>query len=208
MPDIRAVIFDLGRVLIGLDLSRGLFAQLTDAHTEEADAAIERLLSDEAYVRFLSGKIDPQGFHRLFCERTGLQMAYDRFVDQWCEIFVPMPGMEQLLAEVAASLPVGLLSDTDPLHWRHVLRCNPWLNGIEKPTLSFATGLLKPDPGCYRTAADNVGQPPAGCLFIDDLERNVLGARAAGMQALRFEGAEKLRRQLEAQGVLRHVDDR
>ena len=48
MPDIRAVIFDLGRVLIGLDLSRGLFAQLIDARGEEADALIERLLSDEA----------------------------------------------------------------------------------------------------------------------------------------------------------------
>jgi len=39
-------------------------------------------------------------------------------------------------------------------------------------------------------------------LFIDDREENVIPAAAAGMKAIRFEGAEKLRNDLVGLGVL------
>jgi putative hydrolase of the HAD superfamily len=63
-------------------------------------------------------------------------------------------------------------------------------------------GLRKPDAAIYRTALDILSRPAERILFIDDREGNVAGAAAAGMKAIRFEGAESLRRELVGLGVL------
>ena len=62
--------------------------------------------------------------------------------------------------------------------------------------------LRKPEPAIYRRALDILGRPPQRILFIDDREENVAGAAAAGIQAIRFEGAAALRRQLADLRVL------
>ena len=47
-----------------------------------------------------------------------------------------------------------------------------------------------------------MAKPPERVLFIDDRPENAAGAVAAGMQAIRFEGATALRPQLVSLGVL------
>ncbi|MBN2497572.1 MAG: HAD family phosphatase [Deltaproteobacteria bacterium] len=201
-PPIRALIFDLGRVLVGLDLQRGLFGELARASTADQDTLLATVLDDELFRAFSCGRISPEDFHRAVMERTGLGIDYPAFKQLWCDIFLPMPGMAELVAELCGRMPVGLLSDTDPLHWAHELRANPWLGLIRKPTLSFEIGCMKPEPACYQIAARNVGRPPEECLFVDDLERNVEGAIRVGMQALRFEGVDALRADLRRRGLL------
>jgi putative hydrolase of the HAD superfamily len=63
-------------------------------------------------------------------------------------------------------------------------------------------GLRKPEPAIYRRALDILGKPANRVLFIDDRVENVTGAEAAGIKAIRFEGAESLRRELGSLGVL------
>jgi putative hydrolase of the HAD superfamily len=63
-------------------------------------------------------------------------------------------------------------------------------------------GLRKPDLAIYRRALDILGRPAERILFIDDREENVAAARVAGMNAIRFEGAGQLRRELVSLGVI------
>lgn len=63
-------------------------------------------------------------------------------------------------------------------------------------------GMRKPEPAIYRRTLDILGKPPERVLFIDDRQLNVDGAAAAGMRAIRFAGAEPLRSELAALGVL------
>ena len=67
---------------------------------------------------------------------------------------------------------------------------------------SCYVGLRKPEPAMYARALDILGRPPERVLFIDDREENVAGAAEAGMKAIRFVGADALRRELEGIGVL------
>lgn len=67
---------------------------------------------------------------------------------------------------------------------------------------SCYVGLRKPEPAIYRRAIDILGAPAERILFIDDRQENASAAAAAGMKALRFEGAEQLRRDLETLDVL------
>ena len=61
---------------------------------------------------------------------------------------------------------------------------------------------MKPQAGIYLAAAKNVNAPPERCLFIDDLEVNVEGARAVGMQGIRFETVKLLTDRLTELGLL------
>ncbi|MGC1463167.1 MAG: HAD-IA family hydrolase [Terracidiphilus sp.] len=63
-------------------------------------------------------------------------------------------------------------------------------------------GLRKPDPAIYQAALDILGRPADRILFIDDRPENVDGAVKAGMKAIRFEGEDRLRKQLASLGVL------
>ena len=76
------------------------------------------------------------------------------------------------------------------------------LRGLLSVALSSCyLGLRKPQPAIYRCALDILGRPAERVLFIDDREENTQAARDAGMRAIRFTGAEALRRDLAAVGV-------
>lgn len=65
-------------------------------------------------------------------------------------------------------------------------------------TLSHHTGLTKPSTAAYETIAARLGVPVEACLFVDDQERHVAGARGAGMQAVVYAGVPELQQELSA----------
>ena len=201
-PDIQAVIFDMGRVLVDIDsnlLVEKLFKGLDASDLQELG---RKTMAHPAMVKFNTGRMDPQTFHRRMCESYGLELSFEAFTSLWCAIFVTMKGMRELLEKIPPRITVGLLSDTDPVHWDFIRRRWPWIDAIKKPTLSFEVGAMKPQAGIYLAAAENVNVPPEHCLFVDDLEVNVEGARAVGMQGIRFETVKLLPDQLDALDLL------
>jgi len=201
---IRAVIFDLGRVLVQINPARGLIGRLSGLGLGQAttEQVITKLSEHDLFLRYSAGKLTPQEFHREVCTTLGINPNFDEFREIWCAIFEPMPLMPALFADVSARLPVGILSDTDPLHWEYLRDAYPFLQTVACPTLSYEVGATKPDPSMYRTAVDTVGVDAAECLFIDDLQKNVDGAKAAGLQAIVFTDPVKLRTILVSLDVL------
>jgi putative hydrolase of the HAD superfamily len=58
---------------------------------------------------------------------------------------------------------------------------------VEQVLDSVSLGVRKPDPGAYLAAAEAIGEPVQACLFVDDLQVNVVAAREVGMRAVRFD---------------------
>ncbi len=200
----KAIIFDLGRVIVNIHIERGIFGQLTSRHNgEQVEQLLLRLMSEELIWLECCGKIQPEEFHRQLCDKYQLDFDYHQFVELWVNIFTPIEGIPQLIDELRSHYPLGLLSDTDILHWEHILQLCPFLTRFENPTLSYQVGVTKPDPLIYQRAAENVGFPLEQCLFIDDMPRNVEGARACGMQAIQFTGLEALKAELARHGLYR-----
>ncbi|MGY6708687.1 MAG: HAD family hydrolase [Rhizobiaceae bacterium] len=77
----------------------------------------------------------------------------------------------------------------------------PFLNRPRGVTVSGEVRLLKPDRAIYELHAQSFDLDPAATLFIDDSEKNVEGARAAGWQAVHFKGAAQLRADLASSGI-------
>ncbi len=198
---IQAIIFDLGRVLIDVQFKPGSLRFLGVEHSDNIDQIYDRAFQNEWVRKFNTGKISPKEFYRGFCEQFNLKLDYKAFVQQWCDVFAPLDDMEALFLRLRKKYPVGLLSDTDALHWQFCLENFSFLKSIPNPTLSFEIGALKPDPICYFKAAQNVGFSAQECLFIDDRPLNVKGAQQVGMPAIRFESKEQLERDLKKLGI-------
>ncbi len=197
-----AVIFDLGRVLVALDLSAWTDRLFTGRDPKDVERTLQQIMSEDVVYRFFIGAIDGPQFHREMAATYGVQLSYDEFVCVWHDIFKPMPGMDRLVEQVGRSCRLGLLSDTDPIHWRFLLANYPILRHFKNPTLSFRVGAMKPDPRMYLAAAAAVETAPERCFYIDDLPRNVEGARKAGMTAVQFQNPEILKQTLEEFGII------
>lgn len=57
---------------------------------------------------------------------------------------------------------------------------------------SSAVGIHKPTLEYFAAACAAVGSPPDRCLFVDDTDRHVRGARVAGLSAYRWNGPADL----------------
>jgi transcription antitermination factor NusB len=101
----------------------------------------------------------------------------------------------------AAGVPVALLSNASTRLFDDLER-----SGIEADfdavVSSAEIGVTKPDPRAFEAAADQLGLAPERCLFVDDLDPNVSGARSCGMVAEVFAGADDLRTLLRDVGLL------
>ncbi len=203
MQAVKAVIFDLGRVLVDIKFNRqtAKFFGVDTEQTQDAAKILDVAFQNELFRKLNKGQIQSREFFEIFSKTFNIQMDYSTFVEYWCDVFAPMPGMEELFWQVKKHYRVGLLSDTDELHWNYCKTQFPFLQSIEKPTLSFEIGALKPEAVCYLKAAENVGCEPEACLFVDDREVNVQGAKQVGMLAVRFEGVEKLKEDFKAYGI-------
>jgi HAD superfamily hydrolase (TIGR01509 family) len=109
---------------------------------------------------------------------------------------------EALLRELKRRHRMLLLSNTNAIHFPYVQRNYPLLGHFDHMVLSYKLGVMKPDPGIYEEAVAQARCKAEECLFVDDVQENVDGARRVGLQSVRFEGAEQLRQDLAEAGVL------
>jgi putative hydrolase of the HAD superfamily len=103
------------------------------------------------------------------------------------------PDVLGLIRELrAAGIPVGLATNATDLLDADLAALK--LTG-ETDTVagSAAMGVAKPAPEYFQRACQAVGAPPERVLLVDDDDRMVGGARAAGLLAYRWTGAAGLR---------------
>ena len=188
---VRAIIFDLGGVLIDLDQAAFVRALSSCGICLSGDVIvgppgslidqIERgLLSNEAFLAALAAMsthpaVDPAA------------------VDQaCCALLTVMPAQRvHFLQRLGARYSLFLLSNTFDLHVRQInrdLRQYHGLDGLDslfiKPYFSYEMGLRKPEQAIYQRVLQEQGLNPQHTLFVDDRIENIEAAAACGLQVL------------------------
>ncbi len=186
---IEAIIFDLGRVLVDLDLKKGIFG-LFDHSDDDSSEIIAKIMANPAVKLHNTGKISSEEFYQRICRDMELEMDFEEFSTRWCDIFSPVPEMGTLIEKLSKKYQIGLLSDTDPLHWNYVKNRYEYLKLFPNPALSYKLGITKPEKEIYIKACELTGSQPENTLYIDDLKVNVEGAISVGMKAFVHTGPQ------------------
>lgn len=160
------------------------FDELLEAKDPDAWFEFERGEIDESTLaeRFFDARdpIDLEGLKQHFYEHY-------RFID----------GMEALLTDLSdRGFELHAFSNYGP--WYRMIEDKLEVSRfLDWSFVSCDTGVRKPDAESYTHVVETLGVEPGDCLFVDDREVNIEGARDEGMSAFVFEDTETTRRQLD-----------
>jgi putative hydrolase of the HAD superfamily len=182
---IKAIIFDLGGVLLDLDFQASIdaFRQLGYSRFDDTYAGFQR---NELFRAFETGKTDMGGFHQQVRREIGKALPGEQINKAWCRMLKSFPqGKVELIKQCRRHAPVYLFSNTNVIHSDYFNRLMINENGIEgglqslfdKVFYSHLIGAAKPDRKAYRHVAGSVDAPEAATLFIDDSAPNIEGAQ-------------------------------
>jgi len=199
---IRAVIFDLGKVLVWFD-NKIFLRKLADRaglDVEQLRAAVHENL--DLIRAFDRGEISPDEFHQKVCAALGLEIEVGLFFEYYEDIFTANAPVLELVPRLkSAGYRLVLLSNTDVVRYAFIRRRFPETQVFDAYVLSYEVGLMKPDPAIYLEASRRAGADPSDCVFIDDLAENVEAARAIGLRALQYTPETDLAAELKSLGL-------
>jgi putative hydrolase of the HAD superfamily len=158
---------------------------------------------DLAYEAHETGHLDSVEYFASLRTALALDLDDAQLLAGWNDIFLgPTPGMQELVAEAAAHLPVYLFSNTNPMHQTHWTRAYAdLLQPFSAVFTSSDLGVRKPSPEAFAAVCERMGVPAEAVLFFDDTAANVDGALAAGLQAVLFRTADDARVALAPLGI-------
>jgi len=192
MHPVRAVIFDLGGVVIDSPLHA---IARYEREIGIPAGVINRVVVDTgtqgAWSRLERGELSMLDFHRDFeaeLHAAGHAISAATMMARIAECG-PRPAMLEAIRRIRASgLKAGALT-------------NNWADEEREPTHellhlfdafieSSKVGLRKPDPRIYALACEALGVEPREAVFLDDIGRNLKAARALGMRTIKVDAPE------------------
>jgi len=196
----KAIIFDLGRVLINFDFARG-YQALDPLCPYSASEIPGRLATTRIVEDFETGLTEPPDFVAQMGALLGFSLSYDRFCAIWSCIFMETLVPESLIETLAARYRLVLLSNTNAIHFDMVRENYPILRHFHDLVLSYEVRAMKPRPEIYQRALELAGCLPQECFYTDDILEYVEAARRCGIDAVQFQTAAQIASELEARGI-------
>lgn len=196
---IKAVIFDMGGVLVDLDMEKCKDSFRRRAGMNSIDKYIDTFHQKGFWGDLEAGRIDGEEFIRKSIELsspgTTREVVMDCFRD-----FIEGITAEKVafLKELSKQYPLYLLSNTNPVAMEV---CEDLFRKVDfepekiftKMFLSFRMKMMKPSPEIYRKAIEEIGLPAGEILFIDDSRINLDAAAREGLVVCYYEPGTDLR---------------
>jgi 2-haloacid dehalogenase len=198
---ISAVVFDLGGVLIDWDpryLYRRLFPD-----PDEMEDFLTRICTDDWHREHDLGVDITASCQRL----AALHPEYRDMIMVWAERGEEMaagqfdPAVGVLRDLKAAGIRCYALSNMEPEAFTVRLTRFPFMTWFDGHVISGVEGVAKPDRRIFEILLERYGLAPEMIVFTDDSLRNIKAARALGINAVHYTGAQRLRQELQALGI-------
>jgi HAD superfamily hydrolase (TIGR01509 family) len=187
----KAVIFDLGKVLVDFDYSIAArkIAARSRITAQEAQEALDHspLLFD-----YETGRVTRCQFFDAVRDATGFEGTIEEFSSYFADIFTPMEPMVEMHARLrAAGVPTFIFSNTNDLAVDHIRRNFPFFSNFDGYVYSYEHGAMKPQPALYEVVERMTGLNGGDLIYIDDRAENIDAGQKRGWQVILQETPEK-----------------
>jgi putative hydrolase of the HAD superfamily len=190
MENISAIIFDLGGVIMDIDVKKTLHAfsglGLNNVHEYFGHGFAASFFSDHE-----AGRISDGEFVQEIKNLLGSGVSDEEVIRAWNALLLRFPPERiALLKELKSRYRLFLFSNTNAIHqekfneiYRHSFP-GELDNLFEKAYYSHVLGQRKPDVAGFEQIISENGLDPKHTLFVDDALMNVEGAIKAGLKGL------------------------
>ncbi|HEX6932013.1 MAG TPA: HAD family phosphatase [Streptosporangiaceae bacterium] len=200
-PDIKAVVFDLGGVLLDWD-PRHLYAKLI-ADPAEMARFLGQVCTPGWHLTHDLGADTEQSCRELAAahpELADLIMAWSERSEEM--IAGQLDAAISVLADVrAAGYRCLALSNMEPDKFELRRARFGFFTHFDGCVISGIEGVAKPDRRIFEILLDRYDLDAGATVFIDDRAANIAVARDIGIVGLLYSGAAQLRRELRGLGV-------
>ncbi|UBU14749.1 HAD family hydrolase [Nonomuraea gerenzanensis] len=204
---VTGVLIDWGGVLttsLSDSIARWIAADRIDA---DRYYTVMREMIDHAYrggdgeslVHALErGEIDGAAFERDLAARLltvdGVPPVPDGLLDRMFAGFERVEAMYDMLRDVRGNgVRTCLLSNS----WSNTYPRDDWDEVFDAVVISGEVGMRKPEPRIFEHALGRIGLTGEQCVFIDDIEANIVAARALGIAGIHHRDAATTIAELE-----------
>jgi glucose-1-phosphatase len=197
---VRAVIFDIGRVLVRLDVSRAV-ADLSGGISLSPDELWSLIQTDPRWTDWQEGRMSPHDWHRHITKRLGSSLNFAEFCAAWNRTLDPQPiQSDDLFVALARGKRLALLSNTDPIHVAHLEANFGFFRFFPAAARIYSCSVKasKPSPVVFQAALKAIQAKAPETLFIDDILEYVEAARALGFHGIQYQNPGQLRADLRA----------
>lgn len=200
---VRAVLFDLGNVILAIDFDRALTAWA--AHSRLPPERLrETFRWDEPFLQHETGRLSNDGYFahlrevlELDCDVAAVEAGFNAI------LVAEIEETTRLVEQVRRRAPCYAISNTNEAHMAQMRRAFPQLlPRFDRVFASHEIGHRKPQPAAFEHVLREIGVPAQEVLLFDDLVANVEGARALELQAVLVRGPEDVRDGLAVRGLL------
>ncbi|MCX6893155.1 MAG: HAD family phosphatase [Verrucomicrobiota bacterium] len=188
---VKAVVFDLGKVLLDFDYS--IAAGRIAARSKVPPDRIRHFIDHSPLLfRLERGQMTTVQFYAEVCAATGFDGSAAEFNSFFGDIFVPIEPMVELQATLRCrGLPTYVFSNTNDLAITHIRRNFPFYGNFDGYILSYEHGVMKPDAPLYEVVERMSGHRGPEILYLDDRAENIAAGAARGWQVILQESPEK-----------------
>ena len=192
---VKNIIFDLGAVLIDIDLDACIKTILAMDPSIGVSMDREKYLFINAYEK---GEISEEAFFTQLRDHLSGKLTVEQLQQAWNNILKkPFPLSLQFLEEQQGQRDLYVLSNTNSAHRRGFdpLFDQDWGKGkfytfFEKVYYSHELNMIKPSPEIYNHVLSDSQLKAEETLFIDDNADNIASASKLGIQTWLFKGVE------------------
>ena len=200
----KAVVFDLGKVLVDFDYS--IAARRIASRGNMTIGEIAQYINQSPiFVQYESGQVTTEQFYAEIRRVTGFRGDLAEFSECFADIFVAIEPMVQLQAALRRQgLTAYAFSNTNELAAEHIKRSFPFYANFDGYILSYEHRAMKPDAKLYEVVERESGRRNADLLYLDDRPENIMAGAARGWQVILHETSEQSRAAVQKVGLLNH----
>ncbi|MFN8493271.1 MAG: HAD-IA family hydrolase [Caldilineaceae bacterium] len=179
----KAVIFDLGRVLVHYN-HQATLAAVADISQVSVPELHELMMEVDHDLGL--GNLDAVDLHEFLVERAGANPDLDAFLHAYAAGIQRDDAALAYAVELQAreGLTIGVISNTNAAHVLWLDEYVPELKELDVVMMSNEVGLTKPDPAIFLLMLELLAVEPTQAIFIDDIEINTHAAATLGIHTL------------------------
>ena len=187
MKKIKAVILDLGVVIINIDQEKTLRAfERLGIDLEDINESMP------IFKQYEKGEISDEDVIVILKTALKGQATEEKIIKAWNAMILDIPAYRfRLIEKLREHYKVYLLSNTNSIHIKEIRdyintyhQDEDWQNTFDKMFLSYEIGLRKPEPGFYEHVLNEINLKADETIFIDDSRANIKGAEKLGINCI------------------------
>ncbi|MGB9664571.1 MAG: HAD family hydrolase [Ignavibacteria bacterium] len=189
---IKAIIFDLGNVLIYFDWKIAE-NRLNELQSGTGTIITKFLKENNSIIKMLEkGALDETEFLDIIKSHLNSNIDKHTIAKIFSEIFQENKILTNLLSKIKKEYKLFLLSNTNIIHKKYGWGHYEFLKHFDRLFLSYEIGSIKPEKEIFDFVINSIELKPEEVLYIDDIEDYVKAAKNLGWNALQFISNEKL----------------